>query len=188
MVRAFTDEPVEPDVADGLIDLARRAPSAGNSQGSAFVVLSGPSETSRYWDVALPADRRVGFRWSGLVAAPVLIVVVVRPETWVERYREPDKVATGLGASAEAWAVPYWWVDGGMAVEHLLLGAVDAGLGACFFGLFEHEAAVLTALGVPGGWRAVGTVAVGHAANDAPGRSARRERRLLSEVVHRGGW
>ena len=38
--------------------------------------------------------------------------------------------------------MPYWWVDGGMAVEHLLLGAVDAGLGACFFGLFDHEPAV----------------------------------------------
>jgi nitroreductase len=68
---------------------------------------------------------------------------------------------------------------------------VDAGLGACLFGLFEHEAAVLAALGVPDGWRAVGTVAIGHPAPDAdaqPGRSASRGRRPLDEVLHRGGW
>lgn len=187
MVRAFTDEPVDPAVVDALVDLARRAPSAGHSQGWAFVVLAG-DETARYWDVTLPAERRTAFRWPGLVAAPVLIVALVRPDAWVERYAEPDKAAVGLGQGVEQWPVPYWWVDGGMAVEHLLLGAVDAGLGACFFGLFDHEAAVLQALGVPDGWRALGTVAIGHPADDEPGPSAARGRRPLGDVLHRGGW
>jgi len=188
MVRAFTDASVDPAVVDGLIDLARRAPSAGNSQGTAFVVLSGPEETARYWDVALPVERREGFGWPGLLAAPVLVVALVRADTWVERYAEPDKAAHGLGAGVDAWPVPYWWVDGGMAVEHVLLGAVDTGLGACFFGLFDHEAAVLEALGVPTGWRALGTVALGHPAPDPPGLSAGRRRRTVDEVLHRGGW
>jgi nitroreductase len=188
MVRAFTDEPVDPVVVDGLVDLARRAPSAGNSQGWAFVVLMGDGETARYWDITLPADRRAGFRWPGLVGAPVLIVALVRPDAWVERYAEADKAATGLGGGAGEWPVPYWWVDGGMAVEHLLLGAVEAGLGACFFGLFDHEAAVLAALGVPDGWRALGTIALGHAAPDEPGRSTGRGRLPLEDVLHRGAW
>lgn len=188
MVRAFTDEPVSFEVVDGLIDLARRAPSAGNSQGMAYVVLSGPTETARYWDVALPVERRASFRWPGLVAAPVLVVVLARPDAWVDRYAEPDKASTGLGEGPDAWPVPYWWVDAGMAVEHLLLGAVDAGFGACFFGLFEHEPAVLTGLGVPDGWRAVGTVALGHPAPDEPGRSSERPRPPLGEVIHRGRW
>lgn len=188
MVRAFTDEPVAPEIVDELIDLARRAPSAGNSQGWAFVVLTGQSETSRYWDVTLPADRRAGFRWPGLVVAPVVVVVLVRPDAWVERYAEPDKAATGLGEGTGEWPVPYWWVDAGMAVEHLLLGATEAGLGACFFGLFRHEPAVLAALGVPDGWRAVGAVALGHPAPDEPGRSATRGRPRPDEVIHRGGW
>lgn len=188
MVRAFTDQPVDAGVVDELVDLARRAPSAGNSQGCAFVVLSGAEETARYWDVTLPVERRASFRWPGLVAARVLVVCLVRPGAWVERYAEPDKARTGLGEGSEVWPVPYWWVDAGMAVEHLLLGAVDAGLGACFFGVFDHEAAVLAALGVPEGWRAVGTVALGHPAPDEPGRSAARPRPPLDEVLHRGGW
>jgi nitroreductase len=114
--------------------------------------------------------------------------VLVRPDAWVERYAEADKAATGLGAGVDEWPVPYWWVDAGMATEHLLLGAVQLGLAACFFGLFDQEAAVLAALGVPGGWRAVGTVAVGHPAPDEPGRSVDRGRRAVDEVLHRGRW
>lgn len=187
MVRTFTDAPVAPELVDSLIDLARRAPSAGNAQGTAWLVLRG-EETARYWDAALPPDRRTTFRWSGLLAAPVLVVALVRPAAWLERYSEPDKRSAGLGADEADWVIPYWWVDGGMAVEHLLLGAVDAGLGACFFALFGHEADVLAALGVPEGWRALGTVALGFPAPDEPGRSAARGRPPLEQVRHRGGW
>ena len=189
MVRAFTTEPVDPAAVDALVDLARRAPSAGHTQGWAFVVLEGAPQTARYWDAALPAARRATFAWPGLVAAPVLIVALVRPEEWPERYGEPDKAGTGLGSGTEAWPVPYWWVDGGMAVAHLLLGATASGLGACFFGCFDHEPAVRSALGVPEGWRAVGTIALGHpAGTDPPGRSAARGRRPLDAVLHRGTW
>ena len=188
MVRAFTSAPLLPGTVAALVDLARRAPSAGHTQGWAFVALEGADQTARYWDITLPEERRLRFRWPGLLEAPALIVALVRPAAWPERYAEADKAATGLGAGADAWAVPYWWIDGGMAVEHVLLGAVDAGLGACFFGLFGHEAAVLAELGVPDGWRALGTIAIGHPAPDEPGRSSTRGRRSLTDVLHQGGW
>jgi nitroreductase len=188
MVRSFTADPLPEGSVEHLVDLARRAPSAGHSQGWAFVALEGAAQTARYWDAALPPERRAGFRWQGLLGAPALIVVLVRPDAWAERYAEPDKEATGLGVGTGAWPVPYWWVDAGLAVEHLLLGAVDVGLGACFFGLFDHESPVLAALRVPEGWRAVGTVAVGHPATDEPGRSVDRGRRSVDDVLHRGGW
>jgi nitroreductase len=187
MVRAFDGRPVAPEIVDRLVDLARRAPSAGNTQPWRFVVLEADT-TARLWDVTLPADRRADFRWSRLLDAPVVIVPVVDPGAYPARYAEPDKRATGLGAGTDAWPVPYWWVDGGMAVHGLLLAAVDAGLGALFYGLFEHEAAALAALGVPDGWRALGAVALGWPAPDEPGRSAGRIRAPLASVIHRGGW
>ncbi len=187
MVRAFARRPVPPATVDALIDLARRAPSAGNTRPAAFVVLEG-DETARLWDVTLPPERRASFRWPGLLDAPVIVVPVVEPAAYVRRYAEADKAATGLGGGEDAWTVPYWWVDGGMAVHALLLGATGAGLGALFFGLFGNEAAALAALGVPAGWRALGAVALGWPAPDEPGRSAGRPAPLASDVVHRGGW
>ena len=188
MVRAYRSDPVPAEVVDGLLDLARRAPSAGSAQAVRFLVLDQPEAVAGYWDLTLPPERREGFAWPGLVTAPVLVVVLVDPQAYVARYAEPDKAATGLGEGTEAWPVPYWWVDGGAAVEALLLAAVDAGLGACLFGLFAAEGVVLAAHGVPEGWRAVGTVSLGWPAPDRPGRSQTRPRPALDEVVRRGRW
>ncbi|MCU1376295.1 MAG: putative oxidoreductase [Actinomycetia bacterium] len=182
MVRSFTDEPVDDHALARVLDAATRAPSAGKAQGLDLVVLVG-EETARYWSVTLPDPS--GFRWQGLLRAPVLVIPVVSPAAYAVRYAEPDKAATGLGDDA-AWPVPYWWVDGGMAVEHLLLACVAEGLGACFFGQFDHERVVLDALGVPADRRAVGTIALGHPAPDEPGRSQDRPRR--TDTTHRGGW
>ncbi len=189
MVRAFRPEPVAPAVLDGVLDAARRAPSAGFAQGVDLVVLEG-ADTARYWDTSLPGPRREGFPWPGLLAAPVLVVVAADPRAYVTRYSEPDKARTGLGTGSEAWPQPMWFVDAGMAAMALLLAAVDAGLGACFFGVFEHEAALCDALGVPEPVRLAGTVALGHADPEADrrSRSAGRARRPAADQVHRGGW
>lgn len=185
MVRNFTVDPVDEPVLERLLDLARRAPSAGNTQPWELLVLRG-DEVGRYWDTTL--DDPASFRWQGLLAAPVLVIPYVRPEAYSDRYAEPDKAATGLGAGADAWPTPYWWVDGGAAVQNLLLAVTAAGLGACLFGQFDHEAAVRQAFGVPDDRRAIGTVAIGHPAADEPGRSAGRRRPDLDEIVHRGRW
>jgi nitroreductase len=122
----------------------------------------------------------------------VLVVVCVRPEAWAERYAEDDKGrAATLGAGPDAWPQPFWWVDAGLSIEAMLLAARAEGLGACLFGLFEREAEVLDALGVPAGWRGVAVVALGHpdpAGDPRPGRSAGRPRPGSDEVVHRNTW
>lgn len=188
MVRSFDGRPVTAAVLDRVLDAARRGPSAGHTQGLDLVVLEGRGPVASYWEATMPEpSRRAAFRWQGLLAAPVLVVPYVRPAAWAERYAEDDKAATGLGDET-AWSVPYWWVDGGMALQLLLLAAVDEGLGACLFGQFDHEPAVRALLGVPRDRRALGTIALGHPAPDEAGRSAGRPRRPLDEIVHRGGW
>src|SRR5690606_2292657 len=137
MVRSFTDEPVDPQLLDQLLADALRAPSAGNSQGRDLVVLEGPEQTARFWDITLPAPRRERFAWPGLLRAPVLVLPFADPDRYVARYAEPDKARTGLGEGDEAWPVPYWTVDTAFVVMSLLHGVVDAGLGALFFGIFR---------------------------------------------------
>ncbi len=187
MVRSFKDVPVDNAVVDQICDLARRAPTAGNTVGIEFLVLEG-NDTAAYWDVTFSEERRADFAWPGLLRAPVLIVVWADVDAYLRRYREPDKRHTGLGIATQAWPVPYWFVDGGAAVMTMLLAAEDHGLGAAFFGLFEHEEAVRKRFDVPGDRRAVGTIAIGHRAPDRLSLSARRGRPDLSDVMHRRRW
>lgn len=187
MVRSFVESPIDPEVLDRILDAGRRVPSAGFSQGLDLVVLEGAEPTERYWSAAFPDPAgRQSFRWPGLFAAPVLVVLVTRAGAYLERYTESDKAGT-QPIEASAWEVPWWWVDGGMAAHSMLMAAVDEGLGALFFEV-AHPDAVLRAFGVPSGHQALATIALGHPAPDPPGRSASRERRRLSDVVHRGQW
>ncbi len=188
MTRAFTDAPVAGDVIDRLLTLARHGPSAGNTAAMEFLVLEGPAQTARYWDVTLPEPRRSSFPWPELLNAPVLVVPWLDPTAYVSRYAEGDKAHTGLGAGPEAWAVPYWFVDGGAAAMLLLLGVEAEGLGALLFGLFDHEAAVREEFAVPGDLRALGAIAIGHPAPHRRSGSANRERPTLEAIVHRGAW
>jgi nitroreductase len=71
------------------------------------------------------------------------------------------------------------------------LAAIDAGLGVLFFGPFAHEAEVLHALGIPDGYEAIGTIALGWPDEERDtrgGTSASRPRRSTDEVIHWGGW
>ena len=72
----------------------------------------------------------------------------------------------------------------------MLLAAESAGLGALFFGQFEHERDVAEMLGVPGGQRALGTVALGRR-GDGPSvsESVRRlPRPDPQERIHSACW
>lgn len=185
MVRSFSPAPLPADELDDLLHWARRAPSAGNTQATGFVVLDHPAATAAYWDLTLPAERRATFRWQGLLRAPVLVLVTTRPDSYVARYAEADKAATGRGGSADRWPVPYWFVDAGAVVQNLLLLAVDRGLGACLFGPFDHEPALARAFELDEGERIVATVALGHPEADEPGRSAHRARPPIGDLVRR---
>lgn len=187
MVRDFETTCIDPAVLDRMLDAARRGPSAGFTQGTELLVLEGPEETGRYWDAALPGARRETFPWPGLLQAPVLVLVLSNREAYLDRYAEPDKGWTDRDPGR--WPVPYWDVDAGFAALLLLLNAVDEGLGALFFGVFERWEEVRDALGVPADLHPVGVVAVGHPGpGDRASRSLARQRRPVGDVVHQGRW
>jgi len=189
MVRDYRPDPVERELVDDLLSLASKGPSAGNTWGTHFVVLHGPEQTGGYWDLTLPSDRRADFPWPGLLRAPVIVLPCGDAGAYVERYAEPDKARTGLGESTDAWPIPYWHVDTAMATMTLLHAATDRGLGALFFGIFDHERAVCDALGVPDDVRPIGAVTLGWPGeSDRPSASARRGRPELDDIVHRGRW
>lgn len=191
MTRSFSTRPLPDGLLDELVDLAARAPSAGKAQGWHLLALEG-DDTSRFWDITLPPARRQSFRWQGLLDAPAILLPFADPRAYTDRYSEPDKVATGLGAGPEAWPAPYWTIDASMSVMTLLLGAQDAGLGALLFGVFTGERQLRESLGVPDGLVLLGAIAIGYAADGAgragKGISASRPGRTPDQIIHRGGW
>ena len=190
MVRRYSAEPVDRAVLDRLLRNAVRAPSAGFSQGWAFLVLDAPSDVARFWEVTAGERLASPDAWlRGMTTAPVVVVPLSSKEAYLERYAEPDKGWTDR--DEERWPVPYWHLDTAMASLLLLLTAVDEGLGACFFGVEpDRVAALREAFGVPAAYTPVGAVTVGHRTSDpgVAGSAARRTRRPVEEVVHRGRW
>ena len=72
MVRSFARDAVAAGVVEGIVRAALRAPSAGNTGGTAWVVLRGTAETEVYWDATTDsAWREASPRWEGLHRAPV---------------------------------------------------------------------------------------------------------------------
>ena len=187
MVRTFTDEPIAPEVIERIVANAQRAPSAGFSQGWAFLVLDGREETERYWNTTMTPARRKEFGWPGMFKAPLIIVCLSNKSAYLARYALPDKGWADRDESR--WPVPYWDIDAGMAGLLILQTAVDAGLGAVFFGVFD-QAGFRTAFGVPDEYAAVGTIAIGHPAPaDRPSPSLKIVgKRSAADVVHRGSW
>ncbi len=84
--------------------------------------------------------------------------------------------------------MPYWDIDTGMAALLILLTAVDLGLGAVFFGIFDIPQFRRT-FGVPVDVNPIGTVAIGYPKpHDRPSPSLGRGRRPAESVVRRGRW
>src|SRR5215210_4475739 len=118
MVRTFDGRPLPPEVVERILANGARAPSAGFTQGWAFLVLEGPEETGRFWAASAPPDgNRARTRWPGVLRAPLLVVVLADEGAYRRRYAEPDKAASGLADGP--WSVPYWPV-GAVAVGHPL--------------------------------------------------------------------
>lgn len=188
MVRAFTTQPVEPAALDRVLDAARRAPSAGFTQGWGFLVLVGPDQTERFWRNTFDEASRSGFAWPELFNAPVIVLPCSNESAYLDRYAEPDKGWTDRDTAR--WPVPFWHIDTGFAAMQLQLAVVNEALGALFFGVFgDRIDAVRAEFGIPSEFTPIGAIAIGHpAAADRPSPSLQRGHKRRDEVVHYGDW
>lgn len=185
MVRAFTSDPVPPATVDRIVATALRAPSAGFSQGVAFVVVTNPDRRAQVAEIVGQRRYTATGHEPFVSGAPVQIVVCTSEQLYHDRYREPDKLRPD-GSEIE-WPVPYWHTDAGCALMLLLLAAVDEGLAAAFVGAFQwRQLQVL--LGIPGHFMPIGVVMVGHPAPDKRSPSLARGRRSLEDALHRERW
>ena len=166
--RAYLDRPVERETINTLIEAARWAPSACNSQTWRFVAVTDPATITR---IATEAMRPViPNRW--LARAPLIIVGCSRL----------DLVANRLGSRVTG--VDYYQIDLGIALEHVVLKATELGLGTCWIGWFK-EAVVKHPLDITRAIKVSALLAVGY---PAPANARNRRRKALDEILFYNRW
>lgn len=185
MVRNYDPaRPVPPETRERILTSALRAPSAGFTQGWDFLACESLAEREQFWEATTPPERATTDWSQGMRRAPLVIVALSHRDAYLDRYAEPDKARSEVD-----WDVPYWHVDTAFATMIMLLSAVDAGMGACFFGIPAERVDLLRgAFGVPATHTPIGAITIGFSAPDQPSPSLRRGRRPPEEVVHRGHW
>lgn len=185
MVRNYGTDPVPEESLNRILAAARKAPSAGFSQGQSMVVVT---EDRTRLEIARLAGEETytadGFDpW--ISKAPIHVVVCVSEQTYHDRYREPDKLSS-IGEEIE-WPIPFWWVDAGATMMLLLLAAVDEGLAAGFLGVHSIPG-LKELLRIPPEVTPIGVVTIGRAAPDRHSGSLKRGWKRPEAVVHRESW
>jgi nitroreductase len=171
--RAFSEQPVGPDMLLTLLEAARWAPSSSNEQPWRFVVATReePADYDRLLACLLEGNRKWAYR------APVLILSVARVD--FEEDGRPNRHA---------------FHDVGLATENLLLQATALGLVAHPMAGFDIEKARAD-LKIPSGYEPVAMIAVGYPGelNVLPDYLQQRElkpreRKPLPEIAFSGQW
>ncbi len=177
-IRAFTGEPVDAAVIRRAVATALTAPAPHHSQPWRFVILETAAARAALLDAmreAWTADlRRDGFteeqitrrlrRGDVLRLAPLIVVPCLVTDA---AHDYPDE---RRNRSEQAMFV----VSMGAAVQNLLIALAVEGLGSAWISstLFCQDVAA-RAMDLPGGWRPMGAVAVGHPAEQARPRPPR---------------
>lgn len=114
------------DVLDRCLEAARLAPSACNSQPWSFLVVDDPAQVRT---LAEESCTRSPYGMNRFAAdASAMVVVVTEKMKWAAR----------IGAQFRG--VQYSLIDVGIACEHLVLQAVEEGIGSCWLGWFNERA------------------------------------------------
>jgi 5,6-dimethylbenzimidazole synthase len=134
--RSFSDEPVESDVIEKILDAATCAPSPLNAQPWSFVVITSSNKKNEIFAEAErsreEAIQKSDWAWLGkysvefLLSAPTIIAVAGNPKkSGVDQFMEG-----GARAYEHACAA---------AVQNMMLTAHALGLGSVWFTLFDRN-------------------------------------------------
>lgn len=165
----ISSRPVEEEHVRSVLDAARLAPSARNTQPWRFVVVQGREAVEALVDATITDTSPL------LRHAPVIIVACARPSD--------DVTIDGK---------PYYLFDLGSAMQNLLLAATRLGLVTHLIARFD-EVAVRRVLGIPDDVRVIVVTPLAYPreasyADAAAPRLAERTRRGLAEIAYWGRW
>ncbi len=140
--RKYTDQPVEPEKVQAVVEAGLWAASGMGKQGTHLVVVTDPETVAQ---LSAMNAAVMGAKADPFYGAKTVIVVLSNPEN---------------GTCVE---------DGALVMGNMLAAAEDQGLGSCWIHrakeVFESEEgkALLAKWGVGGEWRGVGNCILGYA-------------------------
>jgi nitroreductase len=116
--RRFRQErPIDPETLRDLVDLARLSASARNLQVLRYVISCDPATNAQIFAT---------LAWAGYLPDWPGPVEGERPAAYIVVLGDPS-------------AGPYLAVDSGLAMQNILLGAVEKGLGGCIVGSVQRK-------------------------------------------------
>jgi len=158
-IRVFKKQAVTQDIIEKLLEAARWAPSAGNVQPWAFVVVSSQKMKQ---SLSMAA-----FGQKDLEESSVVIVVCANEKLAEQSYGVRGKSL-------------FCFQDTAAAIQNMLLTAYSLGLGSCWIGAFNEDE-IRQVIKAPKEMRPIALIPVGYP-NEAP---AARSRRPVSEIMHK---
>ena len=167
-IRSFDSRPVKEKDVISIVEAARLAPSACNSQTWRFVTVT-RHETIR--KICREAMRPViPNRW--LEQAPLVFVGC----------SQLDVIANRIGSGVTG--IEYYQIDLGIAMEHMVLKATELGLGTCWIGWFD-ERTLKKILEIPNKIKVSALLAVGYPKGET---TKKRKRKPLEKIVFSEEW
>ena len=145
-IRKFRQEDISADTIRLLLDAARLAPSGSNLQPARFVVAQSPAAKdtlSRYTPYKFIAKASVIF-----VCCADLTAMTTRDKRVGELLNEGAFEGVDIDMNDPAATSPamddsavkaYLSMNVAIAIEHIVLKAVDLGLGSCWLGRFDRD-------------------------------------------------
>ncbi len=124
-VRKYADRPIENKKLNLILESARLAPSASNSQPWHFYVVKNKKKIKTL-SQKMPLGTRVVIN-SFIAQAPVVIVATAGPISFLQ------KVVSFI--INKRW----YYMDVAIALEHMVLTAWDLGVGSCWIGWFDEK-------------------------------------------------
>jgi nitroreductase len=147
--RRYTDQPVEKEKTDRIIEACRLSPSACNGQPWRLIVVDDPVLKSQVAEAARSDILRMN---TFVDMAPVLIVVVKEKSNFTSRAGDLIKRRD------------YSLIDIGIATASIVYQAAAEGLGACIIGWF-NEKKIMELLSIPKTKRVELVITLGYADN-----------------------
>ena len=161
--RSYLDKPVEQDKIDRILEAARLAPSACNSQPWKFVVVTDPEKRMLVADAT--ASKILSMNHFSK-QAPVQLVLI----------EENANFTSSVGGWATNKHYPH--IDLGIVASHICLAATDEGLGSCMIGWCD-EKKIRKALDIPKDKRVMMVILLGYSAQ----KLREKKRKTLEEII-----